>query len=111
MSNNTAPPPAVESQRVRLTPGSLAEAVKEGLTVKEIAKKFGVSYSVIYKRALKAGLRVAVGEKRYTVDPTVEEIEERARAIRATWSPEETERRMSSNAPRRVEYDRRGMAF
>lgn len=62
--------------------------------IQDISARLGVSHDTVYKHARELQLEkrpraVRRGEK----DPTIEEIEERAAAIRASWSESERERR------------------
>lgn len=92
-----------------------------GMAEREICQTLGIRHGSFYviKDRLKLPPRTAAKPTRTSDDdeaPTAEEIAERAAAVRATWSPEETERRMvggrrSGVTMRSFSFDHRSYAM
>ena len=91
-----------------------------GVRQLEICQKLGIRPGTFWrlrqKYALPAREVCRWSRARPTPDPTLEEIVERAAAIRATWSEEEAARRVVGRGVEAVQikaysYDHRRMAF
>jgi hypothetical protein len=76
-----------------LSKDNLREAIPTHYSTIELAKTFGVTRNMIYKKVKDFGLSLD-DLKEHETGPTLEEIAERAAEIRAGWSEEEEQRRI-----------------
>jgi hypothetical protein len=91
----------------------------DSLNTCEIADRLGVSMNTIYRERTILGLPKRYSGKRQDceLDPTPEQIEERALEVRSRWTPEEERRRGAGGAssprwrPQSFSMDSRGFAI
>lgn len=70
------------------------------LTIHQICERVGVAHDTLYKHAKRMQLPRRPRVERYSdKDPTIDEIRERAAAIRESWSEEERDRRQVGGKP------------
>lgn len=84
-----------------LTEANLRDAIPNHYSVKDLAKTFGVSGSVIYARVNQYGLSLDELKEREEIAPPPEEIAERIAEVQARWSPRERRRRIVGGAQQR----------
>ena len=84
-----------------LSEASLREAIPNHCSVRDLAKTFGVSGSVIYARVNQYGLSLDELKEQEEIGPTPEEMAERIAEVQAKWSPRERRSRIAGGAPQR----------
>ena len=87
-----------------ITKETLAAAIPQHRSVREIAKTYGTTVNAVYRKVKEYGLSLDELMDRFADQddtPSPEEIAAAAAEIRKSWSPAETARRIVGGGPKR----------